>query len=390
MIVLNGRFLTQTVTGVQRFAREVGSELLRLRDDMMIAVPPGPVDLGGGFENASVETVGRRGGHLWEQIELPRFLASVGRPLLLSLTSTGPMSYRPQVSTHHDITYVRHPESFALAFRALYRVIVPRLLRSSARVITVSEFSAREIASHYRIPRERLVVVPNAADALFRSRRAEAVAVRGTVGRPYLLAVSSPNAHKNIDRLIQAFLQLDEGDDISLKIVGSQSSSFTRRRVDDSRGSIEVLGRVDDAELACLYAGARAFVFPSLYEGFGIPPLEAQAAGAPVLAARAASMPEVLGDSARYFDPLSVDSIAQAMSEVLGDAELRDELRRRSLENAARYTWAHSAALVDAAVDEILGTGAAGDASRERITGPPARRLGQAWSRMSRNGGAKG
>lgn len=344
-LVVNGRFLTHPTTGVQRFAREIVRELAPLIDLVVVAPPGRLLDADLGVE---IRQVGRRGGHLWEQIDLPAHLRRSGTPLLLGLATTGPVRYRPQIVAHHDITYVRHPESFARSFRLLYRALIPPLLRSSARVITVSGFSAREIALHYRVPADKLRVVANAVSSDF-----PADGPAHDEGSPYLLAVSSPNRHKNFDALLTAFDRADLRQIRRLLIVGNQAKAFHASMSATAGDRVRFLGRVDDDELARLYRGATAFAFPSLYEGFGIPPLEAQRMGTPVLAARAASLPTVLGDSALWVDPSDPDDIRRGIERLDGDPVLRAELSRRGRLNESLYSWADSAARVAAIVAEV-------------------------------------
>lgn len=348
-IVVNGRFLTQRLTGVQRYALELTRGLSHLTDVEVVA-PEGALeahDLGA----ARLRQTGRLHGHAWEQISLSRDLRAHGTPLLLSLASTGPLAYRRQFVAHHDITYVRHPESFSRPFRLLYGALVPPLLRRVQGVITVSEFSRSELHDHYRLDPAHIAVIPNAVSDVF-TRDGTAYAA----GEPYLLAVSSPNVHKNFARLVQAFERASTSYIGQLLIVGAQQgSSFAGADVagvdaattgtPNARANrITFLGRVDDDRLAELYRGAAAFAFPSIYEGFGIPPLEAQRSGTPVIAARAASIPEVLGDSALWFDPFDVADIARAIETIDQDAALRADLTSRGLANAAHFSWEASAA----------------------------------------------
>ncbi|WP_022879006.1 glycosyltransferase family 1 protein [Microbacterium sp. B19] len=345
MIVVNARFLTQGVTGIQRFAVEITRELLDQRSDVVLAVPRGPIDTAG-FDERRIVRVGRLTGHAWEQIELPLF-ARRRDAVLLDLTSTGPVWYRPQVSTHHDITWLRHPESFGRRFRALYTFVVPRLIARSDHLLTVSDFSRGEISAHFRASPAKFTVVPNAADGRFRPTGDVAS------GR-YLLAVSSPNAHKNFARMLTAFARFSSAHpDVELRVVGSQTRAFARQEYAPAGERVRFVGRVDDAELTALYRGALAFVFPSLYEGFGIPPLEAQQCGCPVIAARAASLPEVLGDSALLIDPYDVDDIARAMTRIVEDDALRGRLRTEGLRNARRYSWRESAERVSRVLDQV-------------------------------------
>jgi glycosyltransferase involved in cell wall biosynthesis len=374
MIVINARFLTQQVSGVQRFAEQLCLELANLRDDLLFVAPHG-IRRSESAERLQVRCIGRHRGHLWEQLDLPLWLARHGHPPLLSLCNTAPLACRNQIAAHHDITYVRHPESYSRRFRSVYRCLTPLLLRRARALLTVSEFSRSEICSHYRYPAERVHVVANAVDARFQPPAGN---VPSSAATRYLLAVASPAAHKNITRLVQAFLRLKVCADTELRIIGGLHPAFAA--APDIQGSprIRMLGRLDDAELVRQYQGATAFVFPSLYEGFGIPPLEAQACGCPVIAARAASIPEVLGESALYFDPHDVEDMAFCMTRVLLDERLRDDLRRRGQANVARYSWQRSARQVSQLIDSVLAERSASRAIPEhQPLDPPQRQPDQ-------------
>lgn len=337
MILVNGRFLTQETTGVQRFARQICIAMLETGQQLHFLVPDENLDTSG-LESQKFTVVGNRKGHLWEQIDLPLHMAKIPDQTLLSLCSTAPMLLKNQISTHHDITYVRHRESFSWKFRLLYRLLVPIFLRRSKAIITVSEFSKREISSFYKIALEKVTVVPNAVDSRFLAKPSDDE-------DPYFLAVASPNLHKNFDRLVGAHGQYRaSGGTTRLVIAGSQPKHFTQGATQGNH--VEYLGRVSDADLVTLYAKARAFLFPSLYEGFGIPPLEAQAVGTPVAAASVAAMPEVLQDSVAWFNPYSEAEMTATMARLDGDPELRDDIRSRGLANVARFSWIKSAGLV--------------------------------------------
>ena len=165
-VYVNGRFLAQELTGVQRFAGSVLSALSEFRDDLVVVVPQGCTLPAG----VAAEVAGTSQGHLWEQVDLVRHLRGRGEPLLLNLTNTGPLRYRNQVVTHHDISYLRHPQSYSWKFRTSYRLAIPRLLNSARAIITVSSFSKREIAEQYGLPPDKITVVPNAVDDRFRAR----------------------------------------------------------------------------------------------------------------------------------------------------------------------------------------------------------------------------
>lgn len=368
MVVINARFLTQPVSGVQRFAEQLCLELASLRDDLVFVAPHG-IQRPQSAERLGVRRIGRHSGALWEQLDLPLWLARNGNPPLVSLCNTAPLAYHNQLATHHDITYVRHPQSYSRRFRSFYRCLTPLLLKRVRALITVSEFSRGEIASHYRYPAERIHVVSNAVDGRFRPPAPRADSADDA---PYLLAVSSTIAHKNFERMVRAFLRLKVCPNAELRIVGDAHSIFASAPGIQDSPRIRMLGRLDDDELVRQYQGATAFVFPSLYEGFGIPPLEAQACGCPVIAARAASIPEVLGESALYFEPQDVEDMAFCMTRVLLDARLRAELRERGRANVARFSWQRSARQVSQLIDRTLSEPAA---THLPVTDPPGTRL---------------
>ncbi|MFJ4145501.1 glycosyltransferase family 4 protein [Pseudomonas sp. NPDC089734] len=351
MIFINARFLTQDIGGVQRFAEQLCLALKKIRSDLIFVAPHG-IKMHESAQALDVRCIGRNTGHLWEQIDLPLYLRRQGSPLLMSTCNTGPMLYSNQIATHHDITYARFPQSYTWLFRTVYRIITPIMLSRIKTLVTSSRFSRGEIARFYGFPEKKILILPAAVSESF------------TPDPPaedpgkYLLAVSSPSAHKNFNRMIQAFMSLRGHEDVQLHIVGGAHSIFSdpdlqRLACRDPR--IRFLGRLSDAELIRQYQGATAFVFPSMYEGFGIPPLEAQACGCPVLAANAASIPEVLQASALYFDPQDTSHIAAAMHRMLIDAPLRQTLRQQGLANVARFSWDSSAQRLSQRLDALLG-----------------------------------
>jgi len=223
------------------------------------------------------------------------------------------------------------------------------MLKSSKKLITVSEFSKKEISEAFNYNANNIVVVSNAVNSSFTPS-----IDHGSKER-YLLLVSSKNYHKNFHGAIAAFSQLAGYGNLSLKIIGAANGSFSEMNLTNEHvDNIEFMGRVDDAALIKLYQGALGFVFPSYYEGFGIPPLEAQACGCPVISSNKASMPEVLLDSALYFDPYNIDDIALHMKELIDDENLRSELREKGYLNVKRFSWYSSASKVNEIINELI------------------------------------
>lgn len=349
MIYVNARFLTQEMTGVQRFAEQICLALQSVRDDVVF-LSPANIKRIDTAQKLNVKVIGTRTGHLWEQIDLPRYLKKNDDPLLLNLGNTGPILYRNQIITQHDVTYKRFPQSYSWKFKVIYNALVPVLLRNAKSIITVSQFSKDEILKVYSFDKNDIDVIYNSASHYVKSDEKKERKER------YFLAVSSANFHKNFHGLISEFLSISKNVDIKLKIIGGISKNFTSIDFDSlvkSDERIQFLGRVSDTELSELYTNAVAFVFPSFYEGFGIPPLEAQACGCPVVSSNMASMPEVLGNSALFFDPLVRGEMSAALELLEGDNELREKLIMLGYENIKRFSWDKSAKELSSIINRI-------------------------------------
>lgn len=250
------------------------------------------------------------------------------------------------VVTVHDLTFVNHPELCTDDTRSFPRLI-EAAVRRGAWVHTVSRFVADEVMGAFDVPAERVVVVPNATDPLEAGTAAEGHALAG--GDRYVLAIGTVEPRKNLPRLVAAWQQVaDEDPELRLVIAGGDGwgaaeldgALVTARHTD----RIVRLGRVDDHQRAALYRGATVLAYASLYEGFGIPPLEAMSVGTPVVASRAGALPETCGDAARYVDPFDVDDLAAALAEVTGDEAVAADLARRGRARVAEFSWDASAA----------------------------------------------
>jgi glycosyltransferase involved in cell wall biosynthesis len=265
----------------------------------------------------------------WYPHGLPR--EARGLDVLHCPTFRGPVRSRvPVVVTVHDLAVLRHPGTFNQWTRRYSRLAVPRVARAARRVIAVSEFTRGEIVELLGVPADRLRVIPNAVGEPF-GREGPAAA------GDYVLAVGTLEPRKNLAAAQQAAGRLG----VELKVVGAQGW-----------GGVEVdgwLGRVSDEELAALYRGARCLVYPSLYEGFGIPVLEAMACGTPVVTSTGGATEEVAGGAAVLVDPHDPTAIAAGIEEAVAR---RDELRTRGLERAARFTWGRVAAETRAVYQE--------------------------------------
>jgi glycosyltransferase involved in cell wall biosynthesis len=288
---------------------------------------------------------------LGEQALLPRSAARAGVDLLHSLASTAPLRGRfRRVVTIHDLIYARFPEAHSGLREKGMRVLVPQAARRSDRVIVDSQSTRSDLIELLGIATERIDVVPLGLGAV---RRAAPLPERETRSRFQLgerevvLSLSAKRPHKNLLALIEALARIPSEHRPLLVLPGYPTAYEhelrERARALGVAGDVRFPAWVSAEELEGLWGLARAFVFPSLYEGFGLPVLEAMARGVPVACSSASSLPEVAGDAALLFDPHEEGAIAQAVSRLLGDDELRGRLRTLGLTQAERFTWERTA-----------------------------------------------
>ena len=343
MIAINARFLTQPVTGVQRYAIELSKRIKEVLREEVVFIAPRNVLHKELAERLGVVTVGKLKGHLWEQIELPLYLRRIRSPILLNLCSTAPLWYKNKIVTVHDAAFVAFPQAYSRKFLIFYQFLIPRILSGSKHIITVSEFSKQELIKYYpSILSDKISVVFNAAGEEFQKQ--EEIELKS---EKYFLAVSSLNARKNFPLILEAFEQFSERrKDIKLYVVGGiDNQSFSMLDLDKYRSNPNVIfkGRVTDDELISYYSNTLAFLYPSFYEGFGIPPLEAQQCGTPVILSRESCFPEIFGDSALYCSALDPVDLRNKMEQILDDLTLRKKMVELGYENSKRYSWENNA-----------------------------------------------
>ena len=266
-----------------------------------------------------------------------------------------PFCRMPVVATIHDLAFERMPETFTRRGSFQLKLTVRRTAKKAARIATVSEYSRQDLLSIYKLPPEKVVVTYNGVESHFTPRPLvpnETEEIRGRFGiaRDFLLAVGSLQPRKNLVRLIRAYAKLrSERADFSpqLVIVGRRLwltheifDEVKRQRWADD---VILTGYVADEDLPGLYRAARAFVYPSLFEGFGLPPLEAMACGTPVVTSGVSSLPEVTGGAALLIDPNDEQSLANALIEIVSDDLLRARLREKGIAQAKKFTWSNAA-----------------------------------------------
>lgn len=345
---LNGRFLIQPATGVQRFTRQLLDALDRLlqAEDPCIAgqrwtclVPPASAVVSP-WRRIAVREVGRLHGNLWEQIDL--LLATRGQRLA-DLGNMGPLLKPGQAVVFHDASVFAFPQAYSIPFRLKHQLGLRLLGRTARHIFTVSAFSRQEIARYAGLDPRKIHVLHEGCEHILTHPPEPGILERhGLVGRPYLLVVSNLSPHKNLAGLVQA-LQHIPNPAFEVVFAGITYAPVFQLGAPSLPTAIRQVGQVSDGELRALYEGATGFIFPSLYEGFGLPPLEAMACGCPVIVSRTASLPEVCGPAALYCDPHDPPDMAAQIQRLMTDPALRADLRQRGMERAAAFNWTETA-----------------------------------------------
>lgn len=338
-VFINGRFLTQPVTGVQRYSISLLDALDQIlpEKDLLnfVCLVPHEETIPVAWRHIEVKKVGKLAGNLWEQRELP-FHAS--NRLLFSPANIGPWNYKNQAIIFYDASVFAVPESYTLSFRMKYSLIMRALAKRAKSIITISTFSQGELSRFLSIPKSRLNVVSAGADHFNALSADRSVLDKNSLepGR-FLLAVGSQNYHKNLLIVLHLAASML---DMQFVIVGMRFAKvFAGTSVPTETENVKRLASVSDSQLKSLYENAAAFIFPSRYEGFGLPVLEAMSSGCPVISSNAASLPEVAGEAALYFDPSSdVQLRAQVMS-LLTNSSLRGKMVDQGYRRAGMFKW---------------------------------------------------
>jgi len=344
---INGRFLAQSVTGVQRYGREIVQALdAHLEEGHPLAqdlsldlLVPRTAGSAPALRHIRVRKTTRLAGHLWEQLILP-FSARGG---ILSLCNTSTVFPRKQIVCVHDLNTRRFPGSYSPAFRCLYFLLIPAVLKSAAAVATVSEHSAGELTQHNLARRDRIRVIPDGHEHVGDWPAPPIGTKQSSVDDSTIVVIGSPAPHKNIGLILELAPQLAQHG-MKIAVLGRLD-----RKVFRSAGAaaeaknIIWAGAVSDSELRLCYENALCLAFPSIAEGFGLPPLEAMALGCPVVCSNCASLPEVCGDAVLYAPPSDKNAWMNAFLKLRADRKLRSALSRRGEARAEKFTWRRSA-----------------------------------------------
>ena len=356
MLFINGKFLLQRTTGVQRFARNL---VIALDGDLfhqpgkcnvVLLTPEGAPLLP--LKVIKQRTCGKRfhSTTCWEQLILPTFAR---KGVLLNLAGSAPLLGGIRIPTIHDAAIYLHPEAYSWKFIAWYRTLFRVVAKSAPLRFTVSYNSSVELSTQFN--GLKFDVIHNSAEHITSISADNSILTKhGLNIQKYFLAVASRNPTKNIDMLIRAHACSGLGAQYPLVIAGGGNIQVFSTTSDSSINNSFAIytGSVSDCELRGLYENAFAFVFPSLYEGFGIPPLEAMVCGCPVLASNASSIPEVCGEAVLYFDPNNIQDIVRALLELTINAQLRNELIEKGMLRSSMFSWSKSAATLRRALED--------------------------------------
>ena len=350
----DGRAFSSPAAGIRRYSVELVRALLALGEPIdVIALGGLPESVPTGVARVS-ESAHPPSNAGWTLVGLPRTASRAGVDLIHAPAYTAPFwAGVPVVVTIHDVSYESHPEWYPYRRDWLRRYFYRRSATGATCVLTVSAFSASEIASAYGIERSRITVTPLGVHATFGVGAPHpAVILPPGVREPFLLHVGDLHERRNLPMLVDAMLAArgrSDASEVSLVVAGVDRGVSHRLRARAAEGgapdAVVVLGPVDDDQLRALYRGATALVYPSFYEGFGLPLIEAMASGTPVLASREASIPEVLAGAGMLLDPRDVAAWRDAIVRIVHDRSLRDDLRARGLARAATFTWRRTAQL---------------------------------------------
>lgn len=273
-----------------------------------------------------------------------------------------PLHNVPTVLTVHDLIFKLLPQYHKRLNYWFLNSAMPLFVRRADAIITISESSKKDLIQHYGTPADKIAVVYEAAAPVFQPATPFTVDhVRREYGLPdrFLLTVGTIEPRKNLSRLLEALARLRAHDpELHLVVVGSRGWLYQDffRKIDELalRDVVHLPGYVLDADLPAMYCAATVLVMPSIYEGFGLPVLEAMACGTPVVSSHASSLPEIGGEAAQYFDPMDVDEMTAALRRVLTDDELRAEMRQAGLEQAAEFSWERAASETAAVYERVL------------------------------------
>ncbi|RYC52391.1 hypothetical protein DN53_10970 [Flagellimonas olearia] len=341
-IIVNARFLTQSVTGVQRFAIEVSKRLKRMGVPL-IFVSPEDIKNPGVAKELEVKIIGPFRGHLWEQVTLQLYTKLKGGTLV-SFCNTAPLFIKDQIVTVHDLSFLRHPDWFSKRFSIVYSFLVPRIIKRAKRVLTVSEFSKKEIVDLIKVEESKIEVVYNGITGFtIQDEPLDSTEYGHLLKEAYILTVSSHHPRKNFKNLIKAF-SLMENPSLKLYVIGDFNKNYSNVDIPNTwLKNVVFLENIGDQDLVRFYQNAKLFVYPSFYEGFGIPIIEAISMETMCAVSDIPVFTELFENSVHYFDPTSKESIANSIQYALSNPKSISELQEVRETILKKFSWDKSA-----------------------------------------------
>jgi len=359
-IGLDGQPLTKPRTGVGHYTFELARALaiLRPEDSFELVAPDAiPATIVRDSETIpNLRLVSVKANLLmrrWSSIGLPRYMRRARLDLFHGTNYQLPlMNAKRNVLTVHDLSIFTHPQTHDAQFARRARIRLPIMLRAATRIITPTEAIKDELTARFKLDPVRITVTPEAPRNTFSPMKREDTAdvlQRLGIDNDFILSVGTIEPRKNLQTLVRAFARIGRNTDHQPLLViaggaGWLTDDFDRLvRESDFRERIRLTGYLSDEELRALYSSCKVFVYPSLYEGFGLPPLEAMACGAPVIASRIAAHEETLKDNARLVEPMDESALAKAIVDLVEDEKLRQSLAKAGRAHAANFSWQKTA-----------------------------------------------
>ena len=337
-IYINGRFLTQNITGVQRYAIEIVKVLdkylndNRLNDEYKFEIVcPKNIKQKLVLRNINIKQIGKLKGHLWEQIELPLYVKD---KFLFNFCNCAPLIKKNQIVVIHDAAVSAMPDSYSFLFKVWYKFMFYILGQRLNKIFTVSNFSKRELNKYFSIDLNKIEVAYSAYDHIINIRPDESIFQKINIKKKnYVLAVSSLNPSKNFKLILETAKSMPE---VNFIIAGGSNSNVFKAQGFKITKNMKFIGYVTDEELVALYKYACCFVYPSLYEGFGIPILDAQIMEVPIICSDIPVFREVAGDGALFSIP-DCEHFSLKLKNLLDNKSLREILKNRGRDNVKRF-----------------------------------------------------
>lgn len=353
-VIIDGRALVGNRTGISVHTAEIAS---RLEPPPVIAAHE-PIDDRTSLGRSRIVVDPTPFGVAWQQLRLPRIAAREECNVLWGPHGTLPLNLRiPAVVTVHDLTSITMPHRHRIRTLLSFNLLIARSLDMAHGIAAVSRTAAEEIVRGFGIRRGKIEIVPNGVDPFFSPGTAEEIARFGVTARDYILFAGTLEPRKGVGDLLDAWERIDRAPRLVIAGDPGWGESSLRRRIESHprRREIVVTGYVDREALRALYRGALTFVYPSHFEGFGLPPLEAMACETPVIASNGGALPEVVGDAAMIVGVRDAAALRRAIERVLADRALRDELIARGVARARMFSWDSSARTIGEMLERASG-----------------------------------